>query len=336
MWQSIWQWVTSNKLFEGAAAALLTLIGIIIKKFSKTPDSPARAVSSRVSVPIQINNFPTSPASIGPRMTSAPENSTFDSQRPEIVSIQPRICSVEPHDEYGFIEAVDGKAQIAVATFRRYGDPIRESLHLTAWIRYWNIPRDRNLPLKEIEIARIKNGAWLDEEYNAAIMNRPDTKEVVLAIKAEGELAVVQDNRFGVHNNRGFYIVPIPEDCIQILACLDVVDEKFGALHTTASGYDVSHFRSSERQGVSCLSGRKIRGVAFAYRGGAVQNKSDTGNAPKFKVEYPPFTESDPLLYRVHALVASLFSSILGRGSSLATHSLHRRGIGRNASLLTS
>jgi hypothetical protein len=232
MWQSIWQWVTSNKLFEGAVAALFTLIGIIIKKFSKTPDSPARAVSSRVSVPIQINNFPTSPASIdtAPRMTSAKENPTVDSQRPEIVSIPPRICSVEPHDEYGFIEAVDGKAQIAVATFQRFGDPIRESLHLTAWIRYWNIPRDKNLPLKEIEIARIKNGAWLDEEYNAAIMNRPDTKEVVLAIKAEGELAVVQDNRFGVHNNRGFYIVPIPNDCIQIFACLNVLDEKFGGL----------------------------------------------------------------------------------------------------------
>jgi hypothetical protein len=232
MWQSIWQWVTSNKLFEGAAAALLSLIGIIIKKLSKTPDRPARVAASRVSVPIQINNFPNAPSPIDSvrRTTTAPEDPALNSQRPEIVSIQPRICSIEdePHDEYGFIENVGGKTQIAVATFQRGGDPFRGSLHLTARIRYWTIPRDINLPMKEI--ARVKNGPWLEEEYNAAIMNLPDTKEVVLALHGEGDIAVVQDNRFGLHNNRGFHLVPIPEGYDQIYASLDVVDEKFGRL----------------------------------------------------------------------------------------------------------
>jgi hypothetical protein len=37
MWQAIWQWIVTNKLFEGAVAGLLILIVIAIKKLSKTP-----------------------------------------------------------------------------------------------------------------------------------------------------------------------------------------------------------------------------------------------------------------------------------------------------------
>jgi hypothetical protein len=232
MWQSIWQWIASNKLFEGAAVGLFSLIGVIIKRLSKTPNSPATVSNSNVTVPIQINNFPNTPSPIDSveRKPPTPEHSALDIQKPVMVSLQPRTCSVEdePHDEYGFVEGVGGKAQIAVATFQRGEHSFRGSLHLTAWIRYWTIPPDRNLPMQEI--ARVKNGAWLEENYNTAIMNVPDTKEVVLALQAEGELAVVQDNRFNVYNNRGFHIVPIPESCNQMYVSLDVVDEKYGRL----------------------------------------------------------------------------------------------------------
>jgi hypothetical protein len=37
MWQAMWHWIVTSKLFEGAAAGLLILIVIAIKKLSKTP-----------------------------------------------------------------------------------------------------------------------------------------------------------------------------------------------------------------------------------------------------------------------------------------------------------
>jgi hypothetical protein len=74
--------------------------------------------------------------------------------------------------------------------------PDGNDTYLTARISYRT---KENIVIREIEreIHRANYGTWLDEDYNFVKMRFTDTKELVLAIQAEGSdvCLAVQDNR---------------------------------------------------------------------------------------------------------------------------------------------
>lgn len=231
MWQSISQWIQTNKLFEGAAVGLFAVIGIIIKRFSKAADRPSAHSNSSVTVPIQITNFPINPPPIGlpNQQQLASSESTLSTEKPSIISLRPRTCCVEEREQgqRAFVECNESRIRVAVATYRRVQDSSRRSLYLTAWLQYFNIPQDGTEPR---EVLRVKNGTWLEEDFNSAAMSTTDTKEVVVAVQMNSEFGVVQDNRFSLSNNRGFLVHYFPDHCHQIYASVHVVDEKYGTL----------------------------------------------------------------------------------------------------------
>ncbi len=82
--------------------------------------------------------------------------------------------------------------------------PDGNDTYLTARLSYRT---KENLGIREIEreIHRVNYGTWLDEDYNFVRMRITDTRELVLAIQAEGSdvCLAVQDNRYSLDKYNG-------------------------------------------------------------------------------------------------------------------------------------
>jgi hypothetical protein len=227
----MWHWIAANKewLFSGAGISILAVGGWFLKKlrlFAPSPlvaaptNAPVQEANTNSVIQAPVINVSLAQPSLTPQPTVSPEPKSDSPKveakpeeepdlRPQIYSLPPRIIPVsennDPEEGNGGIVEGGDSLKAVVATFRmKKPSPDGNDTYLTARLSYRT---KENIVIREIEreIHRANYGTWVDEDYNFVKMRITDTKELVLAIQAEGSdvCLAVQDNRHSPNKYNG-------------------------------------------------------------------------------------------------------------------------------------
>ncbi len=166
--------------------------------------------------------------------------------RPVLRSLPPRICFVTVgEDGYGFIE--DGDSHRAViATFRMYkpsADP--RGTQVIARLSY-RTKSDFGIRETFEEVYRANQGMWLDEGFNSIEFTLTDTKELILAVEAEGKCIAIQDNRHSVSKFKQPSLYQFGKDVDAFFVDVTLVDEFYGAIITYTYKIEINPLKVHE------------------------------------------------------------------------------------------
>jgi len=268
----MWNWIIVNKqwVFSGVGVSIVAGILWVFKKSFFGSSAPVDPVATpaqsntnsviqspiiNVNVPPPLPPFePKLQAQATPVPQSPPQPAPKEEPdvRPQIYSLPPRITHVsennDPEDgNGGMIEGGDSLIAV-VATFRmKKPSPDGNDTYLTARLSY-RTKEDIGIREIEKEIHRVNYGTWLDEDYNFVKMRITDTKEVVLAIQAEGNdtCLAVQDNRHSTTKYNGLVYHKLEPNADSFFVDVTLVDGNHGAVILYTYKIDVDPLKVHE------------------------------------------------------------------------------------------
>jgi hypothetical protein len=261
-------------LFSGAGISILAVGGWFLKKLGLF--APSALVAGPANVPVQQANtssviqapvinvslaqssstpqptLPPEPKSDLPKVEAKPEEES--DLRPKLYSLPPRIIAVSEDDDPeegngGIVEGGDEDSLKAiVATFRmKKPSPDGHTTYLTARLSYRT---KENIVIRDIdrEIHRVNYGTWLDEEFNFVEMTITDTKELVLAMGAEGDdfWYAVQDNRHSATKYNGLALHKLEPHDGSFFVDVTLVDGNYGPVIVYSYKIDVDPLKVNE------------------------------------------------------------------------------------------
>lgn len=280
----MWNWIVVNKqwVFSGVGVSIVAgLLWLLRRSFFGNPVLAAPApippptqtqnqtnTNSVVQAPVINVNVPLPPPSEAkpepsPELRATPPSQTVSKSapsalkeerdlRPRIYSLPPRIVHVsennDPEDGNGGIIEGGDSLKAVVATFRlKKPSPDGNDTYLTARLSY-RTKEDIGIREIEKEIHRVNYGTWLDEDYNFVKMRITDTKEVVLAIQAEGSdtCLAVQDNRHSTTKYNGLVYHKLEPNTDSFFVDVTLVDGNHGAVILYSYKIDVDPLKVHE------------------------------------------------------------------------------------------
>lgn len=261
----MWNWIITNKewVFSGVGISILAMALWFLRKLffgSPVAAAPVQTNTNTVnqSPVININVPPTSAPSEQkpdaqttlPATRVRPEPKEEPDLRPQIYSLEPRIIhvsEVDPEEGTGIVEGGDALRAV-VATFRmKKPSPDRHATYLTARLSY-RTREDNGVREVVKEIHRVNYGTWLDEDFNFVEMTITDTKELVLALQAEGSgvCVAVQDNRHSTNKYNGLTYHNLDPNTESFYVDVTLIDGNHGPVITYTYKIDVDPLKVHE------------------------------------------------------------------------------------------